>query len=148
MKKLFFLIIMLVAVVAVSAQLATLSIPQGQSYGKITTAYTITNTAAKYFQVNSTQIFPTTQDYITRLDSVSGNASSVTVVLQGRKFDASAWTTIATVVWTRVPAVSADTTIVISNATANRYRAFKINYTVAGTGGITVKNQEWKQYFE
>lgn len=148
MKKLILLLIAIISTVAVSAQLAVASIPQGQSYAKISATYTVTNTAAKYFQYNSTQLYPTTQDYIARIDSVSGNATSVTVLLQGRKFDNSAWTTIGTVVWTRVPALSADTTFVISNATANRYRSFKVLYTVAGTGGVTVKNQEFKQYYE
>ena len=148
MKKYILLIVALISSVAISAQLATATIPQGQSYASILGTYPIDTVAAKNFVFNSTQLYPTTQDYIARLDSVSGDPSSVTVALQGRKFNAAAWTTISTVVWTRIPALSADTTIVISNATANRYRAFRVNYTVAGNGGITVKNQEFKQYYE
>lgn len=145
MKKILFLIAILFLAVSATAQLATLAIPAGQTYKTYPTTHTITNTTAGYFLYNAIQQVPTTQDYIVRLDSVSGNHTNVAVVLQGQKFPESAWTTIATVNW---KGTTADTTILISNATANRYMNYKVTFTGTGSGVTSIKNQKFKLYFE
>lgn len=145
MKKILFLIAVLFVAVSATAQLATLAIPAGQTYKTYSTTHTITNTTAGYFLYNAIQQVPTTQDYIVRLDSVSGNHTNVAVVLQGQKFPESAWTTIATVNW---KGTTADTTILISNATANRYMNYKVTFTGTGSGVTSIKNQKFKLYFE
>ena len=145
MKKFLFLIVMLFVTVALSAQLATLAIPAGQTYKIYSTSHNITNTTAGYFLYNAIQQVPTTQDYIVRLDSVSGNHTNVAVVLQGQKFPESAWTTIATVNW---KGTTKDTTILIINATENRYMNYKVTFTGTGSGVTSIKNQKFKLYFE
>lgn len=145
MKKFLVLIVTLFVAVTLSAQLATIAIPKGETYKSLPTAYTITGTTAGYFQINAGQVYPTTQDYIVQLDSVSGNHTNVAVVLQGRKFTNAAWTTIATANW---KGTTKDTTIVISNNTANRYIQYKVLYTGTGTGVTRIKNQEIKLYLE
>ena len=146
MKK-YFAILMLVCVALISnAQMATLTIPVNNSYISTDTNYTLTNAVTQYLQVNAPQNYPTTQDFVVNLDSLSGNHTHVAVALYGRKFDTSAWTAIGSAVtWT---GTTADTTIVISNATANRYRAYKVLYTGTGTGTTRVDLQQFKLYFD
>jgi len=74
--------------------------------------------------------YPLTQDLEITLDSVSGTPA-MAIQLYGRKFDDLTWSTIGSAVnW---GATSGDTTIVISNATANRYRQFKIGFDGDGS---------------
>lgn len=67
----------------------------------------------------------TTQNFKTVLDSVSGTPT-VDITLQGRVFDGDTWNTIgSSVSWT---GTSGDTTIYITNTTANRYRQYRWLY--------------------
>jgi hypothetical protein len=144
MKKLFFLIAVLVAFISVKAQTVNYAMPSGASYMSVITDYNLTNTTVRNFIYLAPQNFAATQDYLIQLDSVSGNHTNVAVALYGAKFSSSAYSQIgSTVNW---EGVSADTTIVISNATANRYRYYKVVLTGTGTGVTKVDSQELKLF--
>ena len=77
---------------------------------------------------------------------MSGNHTNVAVALYGAKFATSAYSAIGSAVnW---KGTTGDTTIVISNATANRYRYYKIVVTGTGTGVTKIDSQELKLYAE
>lgn len=144
MKKLVFLFALILSVFVVNAQTVNLTMPANASYIKVPTDYTVTNTTARTFIFLAGNEFPATQDYLIHLDSVSGNHTNVAVALYGSKFATSAFSQIgSTINW---KGVSADTTIVISNASANRYRYYKVTVTGTGTGVSKVDSQELKLY--
>ena len=89
---------------------------------------------------------PTTQDYFVSLSKVSGTPTRVAINLYGKKFVDSPYIAIGTYIpWTLT---STDTTIVISNATVNRYSYFKVLFTPAGTGVSKINLQRFKIYLE
>lgn len=148
MKKLFLILAVIFAVVSVSnAQLGTTVMNAGTTYAKVVSDYNITNTTAVYYQFKAGQHYPTTQDYVVNLDSISGNHTNVAVALYGQKSDLKGdWTAIgAAINW---KGTTADTTIIISNSTANRYRNYKITFTGTGTGVTKIDTQELKLYLE
>lgn len=146
MKKYILLLIVLMAGIFATAQTVTFPIMDTETtYTYVGTDYSFTNNVARVFVFPTRSHYQTKQDYVIKLDSVSGNHTSVTVVLAGSKSAIKGdWTTIGTVVWTTVPKPSADTTIIISNATANQYRYFRATVTGAGTGVSKVSDQEFK----
>lgn len=148
MKKLFLTLIVLFAFTLVSvSQIATLYMKDGRTYVERTTDVVLTNAVAQYYIIKAPQDQYTSPCIIAAMDSTSGNASSVTVVLAGRVSDQTdTWTTISTTVWTRVPAVSADTVIIALTAAESAYREYKCTFTPAGTGTTTLTNFEFKQY--
>ena len=150
MKKYIILLIALIIGVFATAQTVTLpALDTDITYSYVSTDYTFTNNVARVFVFPTRSHYKSAQDYVIRLDSVSGNHTSVTVVLAGSKSVLkNDWTTIGTVVWTTVPKPSSDTTIIISNATANRYRYFRATVTGAGTGVSKVSDQELKLWRE
>lgn len=150
MKKYILLLIVLMVGVFASAQSVTLpAMPFGDTYQYIPTDYTVTNTTARTFIFFAPQHEKNTQDYVIKLDSVSGNHTAVAVVFYGGKsLIKGDWTQIGTATWTTVPKPSADTTIIISNATANRYRYFKATVTGSGSGVTKVSDQELKLWRE
>lgn len=106
--------------------------------------YTLTNTTVRTFILPAAKKVPTTQDFYIQLDSLSGNHTHVTVALYGAKFSDTAYSAIGSAVtWT---GTTADTTIVISNATANRYSYYKWTLTGVGTGTTKVDSQQLKLY--
>lgn len=145
MKK--FLIILVLAVVAMAANAQTYNIAfSGKTYAVQNTDYTVTNTTAVNLIWFAANDFPTTQDYLIQLDSVSGNHTNVAVALYGAKFASGSYSSIGSAVnW---KGTTADTTIIISNATANRYRYYKVVVTGTGTGVSKVDSQEFKLYQE
>lgn len=144
MKKLLFLISILFVFVTTQAQTVNLAMPDGSTYMSVITDYNLTNTTVRNFIYLAPQDFAATQDYLIQLDSVSGNHTNVAVALYGAKFGTSAYSAIGSAVnW---KGVSSDTTIVISNATANRYRYYKVVVTGTGTGVSKVDAQELKLY--
>lgn len=146
MKKVLFIFALVFAVFASMAQMATVNLPTEKTYAIVTTDYNVTNTTATYLLINAPQHQPTTQDVIVQLDSLSGNHTNVAVAVYGRKSDATAWVQIgSTVNW---KGTTADTTIAVSNTTANRYRSYKIQYTGTGTGVTKIDAQEFKLYRE
>lgn len=150
MKKYIILLVAMIIGVFATAQTVTLpALDTETTYSYVSTDYTFTNNVARVFVFPVKQHYKTAQDYVIKLDSVSGNHTSVTVVLAGSKSALkNDWTTIGTVIWTTVPKPSADTTIIISNATANRYRYFRATVTGAGTGVSKVSDQELKLWRE
>src|SRR5512147_1208086 len=144
MKKLLFLFALLFSVIITQAQTVNLAMPSGSTYMSVVTDYNLTNTTVRNFIYLAPQDFAATQDYLIELDSVSGNHTNVAVALYGAKFSTTAYSQIgSTVNW---KGTTADTTIVISNASANRYRYYKVTVTGTGTGVTKVDAQELKLY--
>lgn len=148
MKKILFFLVLMVSVFVVNAQTVNFTMPSGSTYYSIPTDYNVTNTTVRTFVYLAPQDFAATQDYLIHLDSVSGNHTNVAVALYGAKFSSSAYSQIGSTVnyWGQGAGVSNDTTIVISNATANRYRYYKVTVTGTGTGVTKVDSQELKLY--
>ena len=147
MKKLLFLFAIICALTGSTiAQTSTLTVPVGQSYAVLTHDYTLTNTTAQYFMINAPQNQPTTQDFLFKITKGTGSLYPVTVSLWGQKFATGPWTQISTTMTWFLK--TADTTAIISNATLNRYRLYKVIYTPAGTGTAIINKQEFKQYYE
>lgn len=147
MKK--FILTLFVAVFALMtyAQTVTFS-PLPVNFTKFTTAtdYNVTNTTARLFIIEAAKENPCTQDFYVNLDSVSGNHTNVAVALYGAKFADTAYSQIgSTINW---KGTTADTTIVISNATATRYNFYKWTVTGTGTGVTKVDTQILKLYLE
>jgi len=143
MKKLIVIFAILTLTISVNAQMLTTQLQRGQTYTEVTTDYTLTNTTAKYWQINALMDEMTAQDVIVHLDSLAGDHTNVAVALSGRKSDqTSTWTAIgSTVNW---KGTTADTTIIISNTTENGYRQYKLTFTGTGTGTTTIANMELK----
>lgn len=118
------------------AQNRTAESKPGATYVKVnvTAADTVSaNRRTWYAQIYNYTDDPATQDVLIVLDSISGTGT-VAVQLAGRKFDELGWTNIGSAVtWHATASATNDTTIVISNATANRYREYKIGLTETGT---------------
>lgn len=148
MKKTILILSVMFAFVIVSqAQIKTLNVGTGKTYVEYAPDVVLTNTVAQYYIIKASQPQYTSPCIIAAMDSTTGNASSVTVVLAGRISDQTdTWTTISTTVWTRVPAVSADTVIIALTAAETPYREYKCTFTPAGTGTTTITNFEFKQY--
>ena len=134
---------------AVSAQtLLTTNIVLPNTYVNVPTDYTLSVASPGVWLINAQQHYPTTQDFICKLDTIVGtNPTNVAVALYGRKSALSAYTSIGdTVNW---KLTTKDTVIVISNTTANRYRDYKVTYTLTGDSSVVgLKNQEFKQWIE
>lgn len=92
--------------------------------------------------VFSAQHYPTTQDLLVKLDSIS--TPGATVALTGSKFGDTYVAIGSAVTW---KGTTADTTIVISNSTANRYRYYKATVTRT-EGKAAISDVKFKQYFE
>jgi hypothetical protein len=151
MKKVIFLLCAIFAIAITSAQFVTSGVTKGSTYVETVSPssapYIITNTTAKYWMINAGQDYASMQDFAVRLDSVSGNHTNVAIALYGQKsLLKDDWTQIgSTVNW---KGTTADTIIVINNATANRYRNFKVTYTGTGTGVTKITKQEFKLWLQ
>lgn len=113
----------------------------------VLTDYVLTNTTVRNFVWTAPQPKPTTQDIVIDLYSLAGNHTNVAVAVYGQKSNIKGdWTQIgSTINW---KGTTADTTIIISNATANRYSWYKTTLTGTGTGTTTIANQVLKLYLE
>ncbi len=139
MKKIILFLMLMVAFVS-TAQTVTLPTMAGAAQDKnatsqtVVTDYTLTATTVRNFIWTAPQPKPTTQDFVINLDSLTGNHTNVAVALYGQKSQYKGdWTQIgSTVNW---KGTTADTTILISNATANRYSLYKT--VVTGTGAAS-----------
>ena len=145
MKKIIALVTLFIAfAISANAQMLTTSLSSGQSYVNITTDYTLTNTTAKYWQINAQPEWYNAQTVVVNLDSASGNHTNVAVALYGRFSDQLAWTQIgSTQNW---KGTKSDTTLTFTNATENLYRQFKVNFLGTGTGTTTIDRMEFKYY--
>lgn len=127
-------------VVGAMAQTATVTIPTSDTYVVYNTDATVATAATVWFKVIGSQHYTTTQDLIIHIDSISGGAHATTVKLFGTKFTTEGWTQIgSTITW---KATTGDTTILISNATAARWRDYKIE--VVNASGDVSKIDYWK----
>jgi len=145
MKKFILLLVLAVVAIAANSQTYNLAIGEG-TWKQVGTDYTVTNTTAVNLIWFAPNDWTTTQDYLIQLDSVSGDHTNVAVALYGAKFATGAYSAIGSAVnW---KGTTADTTIIISNATANRYRYYKVVVTGTGTGVSKVDSQELKLYQE
>lgn len=146
--KQFILFLMLVVAMVATAQTVTVpAMATGSTVQLLATDYTLTNTTVRNFLWTAPQPKPTTQDIVIDLDSLAGNHTNVAVAVYGQKSNIKGdWTQIgSTVNW---KGKTADTTIIISNATANRYSWYKTTLTATGTGSTTIANQVLKLYLE
>lgn len=137
MKK-FLLIVIAAVVVAITTQAQV-------TLKEVNTAVTVTNTTPASTIFTMPQHFPTTQDYKVVISKTSGTQTNVAVKLEGSKFG-DTWTAIGSTVNWKLS--SADTTIVISNTSENRYRKYKVTFTGTGTGVSSVTYQGLKLYIE
>lgn len=147
MKK-YLAILMLVFVAMISnAQTVTYSpLPLADSKFVQNTDYTLTDATARTFILPAAKLVPTTQDFYINLDSIAGNHTYVAVALYGAKFDDTAYSQIGSTITWKGTTSSHDTTIVISNATANRYSYYKWTVTGTGTGTTKIDVQQLKLY--
>ena len=145
MKQIIALLFIMLSLAGI-AQTYNVGLDAGTSYKLVSTDYTVTNTTPVNVIWQAGYDFKACQDYLIQLDSVSGNHTNVAVALYGAKFATSAYSAIGSAVnW---KGTTGDTTIVISNATANRYRYYKIVVTGTGTGVTKIDSQELKLYAE
>ena len=144
MKAIISIIVCLFLFVGVQSQTKNGTITTGNSYIDLNfnAADTVAAGQPAYdIIVFSAQHFPTTQDLLVKLDSIS--TPGATVTLTGSKFGTT-YAAIDSATWA---GSTADTTIVISNTTANRYRYYKV--TVTRTAGkAAISDFKLKQYFE
>lgn len=139
MKKIIIFLMLMVAFVA-TAQTVTLPTMASATNNinataqTVVTDYTLSATTVRNFIWTAPQPKPCTQDFVINLDSLTGNHTNVAVALYGQKSQYKGdWTQIgSTVNW---KGKTADTTILISNATANRYSLYKT--VVTGTGAAS-----------
>ena len=145
MKAIISIIMCLFLFVGVQSQTKNGTIKTGNSYLDLefNAADTVAAGQTTYdVVVFSAQHFPTTQDLSIQLDSI--DAPGATVELFGSKFGTTYAAIGSAVTWA---GTTADTTIVISNTTANRYRYYKV--TVSRTAGkAAISDFKFKQYFE
>ena len=144
MKAIISMIMCLFLFVGVQSQTKNGTITTGNSYIDLNfnAADTVAAGQPAYdIIVFSAQHYPTTQDLLVKLDSIS--TPGATVTLTGSKFGTT-YAAIDSATWA---GSTADTTIIISNTTANRYRYYKA--TVTRTAGkAAISDFKFKQYFE
>lgn len=145
MKRMILFIALMFTLVISNAQIATLSMAEGETYKAYSTNITLTDAVAQYFIVKSSAPWYTAQAYTVNLDSLTGNHTNIAVVLAGRVSSQNpTWTTISTTNWKNT---TLDTTMTVLNATENQYREFKITFTGTGTGTTRIDYFDFKQYF-
>lgn len=148
MKKLI-LLLMLAIGMAVQAQTVTLTpMVATSTYQEVLTDYTLTNTLGRTFKWTAPQAYPTTQDFIVKMDSLTGNLTNVLVTLWGQKSALKGdSTSIGTLNWKGTLASGgADTVGIISNTTENRYRNYFSTFKGTGTGTVKIDVQALKLY--
>ena len=150
MKKLILIAFLFCFVATSFAQDKTIAFSDQITYAKVafTTNDTITNNDTLYsVQFNSNQHYALTQDMQVKMTKVSGTPR-VNIILQAKKFDGDAsWTTITSKLW--FGGGGTDTTITLSNATANRFRVYRVYFDANTTAQKSrISNLEFKVYRE
>lgn len=136
MKKLIFIFAILLVAIGMQAQTYTGVIPVENTYiakaiGTSGFRLTNTDTVDIVITVNSHQ--PFTLDATMTVDSVSGNAYGTLYVLGKKDLNAeTSWNAIANTAW--ATNASNDKTLLVSHATAVRYRYIMLRFIGAGTG--------------
>ncbi len=147
MKRAILFCVMLIGMVGLTfAQNVSLTIPTNETYIAYNTDKGVGPGADVWYYVVGNQNTPTTQDLICHLDSLKGGTMTTTVKLYGTKFLTEGWTQIgSTITW---KATTGDTTIIISNATAARWRDYKIIFHVASGDSVRVDYSKFKLWRE
>jgi hypothetical protein len=153
MKKIILMLVMLISMVAVSAQVASTTILYPNTWGMVqsptaaASIYKITNATAGYILFKAPMNQGSKQDFTIQLDSVSGNHTNVAVAIYGQKSALKGdWTQIgSTVNW---KGTTKDTIFTVSNATFVYYQNFKIVNTGTGTGVTELTNDYVKLWLE
>jgi hypothetical protein len=147
MRRLLLLIAMILLYAVGIAQDKTINIKYGDTYvdANFTAADTINESDSYWVLINCNQDFPQMQDLYVTLDSVSGDPN-VTVTLQGKKFSGDSFVTIGTpIIW---EGTAEDTTIIYTNATANRYRYYKVLFATTATDQqVKLTDLQFKTWF-
>lgn len=142
MKKLIFLIAILLTGLFADAQTVYSYGKDNQTYFENTTDYAMVGTRTRDWVITAPCDFPTAQLFTCAL---SGDSAHYTVQLNmyGRVSDLAAWSAIGSpILWCQT---TSDTVIVFSNTTENRYRQYRALFTPGGKGG-TVTNMELKLF--
>jgi len=140
MKKAILLAVLLIGMISYTfGQSATLTLDVNKTYTSYSTDVTVGSGATVWYKVVGNQHEPCTQDLEIHLDSISGGTHATTVKLFGTKFGTTYTQIGSTITWI---AQTADTTILFSNATATRYRDYKIE-VINASGDVTVIDY-WK----
>lgn len=153
MKKLILFLIVCISAIALQAQVATTTVLIPNTFGQIisptatASIYKITNTTVGYVLFKAPMNNGSKQDFIIKLDSVSGNHTNVAVAIYGQKSTLKGdWTQVGTTVnW---KGTTKDTVIIVSNATFNYYQNFKYQYTGTGTGVSKLSENYLKLWLE
>jgi hypothetical protein len=158
MKKTILLLVALFSFVAMEAQIATATILIPNTFGTIVSPtapasiYKVTNDVPGTLLFKAPMSNGSKQDFVIKLDSVSGTHTNVAVAVYGQKSTLKGdWTQIgSTVNWVGIlPALaSKDTTITISNASYVYYQNFKFVVTGTGTGVTKLTTANLKLWLE
>lgn len=147
MKRAILLSVLLIGMIGYTfAQTATIAVPAGDTYVTYNTDKGIGNGADVWYKIIGNQHTPSTQDLIIHLDSLKGGSMTTTVQLLGTKFTTEGWSAIgSTITW---KATTGDTTIVMSNATAARWRDYKVLIHVASGDSVRFDYFKFKLHRE
>lgn len=146
MKKLIFFLTLSLAFIGLQAQDVTLRMGStAKTYVEYNTDVSVGSGATKWFLIIGDQDCPQTQDFLIHLDSISGGAHATTVKLYGNKIGTTYTQIGSTVTW---KATTADTTILFSNDTINRYRNYKVEVVNASGDVTTIDYLKFKLWRE
>jgi len=148
MKKLIGLLFLLALCLSSFAQDKAVTFSNNETYFDFTfdAGDTISNNDTLYsIEININQHYKSCQNVYIDIDSVSGTPT-MDISLQGRVFSTDTWTTIGSAVsW----AGTGDTTFSIANATAKRYRLYRILFDANSTAQkakiMDVKFKAWRE---
>lgn len=145
MKKVVLALILGMFVFGAMAQ-RSYTLPENVTYWPValTAADTITDAAAVSWTLAVNKHNKLTQSVYVTLDSL--NASNVSVQLKGKAFTGESFANIGSAVTFK--GTQADTSFVIANTTANRYRYLQLTVTGTGTQKTQVTNLEFKVWNE
>ena len=135
MKKLILIFAVLLVAIGMQAQTYTAVINTDATYiAKAigTTGFRLTNTDTVDIVVTVNSPQPFTLDATMTVDSVSGNAYGTLYVLGKKDLEADVWNAIANTTW--ATNASSDKELLVSHATAVRYRYIMLRFIGAGTG--------------
>lgn len=145
MKKVIVLMMLIGMAVSAFGQ-KFVTIPEGITYSAPSDTLVVRNDKTTYMEFFSPQHYPATQAFLVKLDTIDDGQTAIAVWLMGKVFVDDTYVAFGdTVTW---KSSGADTTIIIKNETANRYRYIKASFDGTGTGLSGVSEMELKQWFE
>lgn len=138
------IIVMIAFAIPASAQMKTSKLSKKKSYVFSTTNYTLTNTTARYWQIETQPEYYSAFQVGMTLDSASGNHTDVQINCYTRLNAVDTWSSTGDVInW---KGTSSDTNIIITNGTERAGRQWKILFTGTGTGTTTIDSLTFKRY--